>query len=222
MSHSATSGPTNQVTLDALSDLMAYPGADYPARLKAGLVAIGGENPDVAASLAPLVELVETGAPGAIEELYTRSFDMNPTCALELGWHLYGEDYDRGAFLVTVRELMRLHGVEENGELPDHLTHILPLVTRLEPDEGRRFSQRQALPAIERVVANFTEEDHPYRALLHGVRSVLEATFGPADAVPASAFACPAPYDDTPIQCSGLPQRPEALATPTNSPTKGM
>ena len=48
-----------------------------------------------------------------LEELFTRTFDINPQCTLELGWQLYGEDYNRGAFLVRMRELMREKGVEE-------------------------------------------------------------------------------------------------------------
>ncbi len=41
------------------------------------------------------------------EELYTRTFDLNPVCALEIGWHLFGEDYERGAFLVRMRDQLR-------------------------------------------------------------------------------------------------------------------
>ena len=31
-----------------------------------------------------------------IEETFTRTFDVNPACALEVGWHLFGEEYARG------------------------------------------------------------------------------------------------------------------------------
>jgi nitrate reductase delta subunit len=53
-----------------------------------------------------------------LEEFYTRTFDINPVSALEIGWHLYGEQYERGAFLVKMRELSRTLGVEESTSLP--------------------------------------------------------------------------------------------------------
>jgi nitrate reductase delta subunit len=28
-----------------------------------------------------------------MQELFTRTFDLNPVCTLEIGWQLYGEDY---------------------------------------------------------------------------------------------------------------------------------
>ena len=40
------------------------------------------------------------GRPEQIQELYTRTFDINPVCTLEIGWHIFGEDYARGALLV--------------------------------------------------------------------------------------------------------------------------
>ena len=61
-----------------------------------------------------------------LEELYTRTFDLNPVCTPEVGWHIYGEQYRRGRFLVQARELLKIVGVDERGELPDHLMSLLP------------------------------------------------------------------------------------------------
>ena len=199
---------TIRSTLDAFADLLGYPQEDYPVRVDAARVQIDAADSAAAGSLDLLVQFVADATRGELEERYTRTFDMNPSHALELGWHLYGEDYDRGAFLVTVRELMRTHGVEETGELPDHITHILRLVGRLEADEAERFARRQALPAVERILLNFEDEAHPFRGLLTGARDAMAAHFGPADRVPASAFACPAPYEEGPVACSGMGQSP--------------
>ena len=66
-----------------------------------------------------------------LEETYARTFDINPACALEVGWHLFGEEYARGLFLVRLRGEMREHGVEESSELPDHITHVLALIAAM-------------------------------------------------------------------------------------------
>ena len=55
------------------------------------------------------------------EQLGDAYRDINPECTLEVGWQLYGEDYNRGAFLVRMRAWMRSVGVEERGELPADL-----------------------------------------------------------------------------------------------------
>ena len=49
-----------------------------------------------------------------MQELFTRTFDINPACASR-GGHLFGEEY-RGA-LRPDAELRRL-GLEESAELP--------------------------------------------------------------------------------------------------------
>jgi len=48
------------------------------------------------------------------------TFDINPACALEVGWHLFGEDYMRGQFLVRMRE--ELSKYEIAGELGISIT----------------------------------------------------------------------------------------------------
>ncbi len=45
-----------------------------------------------------------------VEEAFTRTFDVNPACALEVGWHLFGEEYTAAMFLVRMREELRKHG----------------------------------------------------------------------------------------------------------------
>ena len=82
---------------------------------------VGDETRTVLADFPGFEQLGST----ELEELYTRTFDINPVCSLEVGWHLFGEDYNRGAFLVRMRGLLREHGIEEGAELPDHLESVL-------------------------------------------------------------------------------------------------
>ena len=86
-----------------------------------------------------------------IEELYTRAFDLNPICALEVGWHLYGEQYERGRFLVRSRDLLASLDIDEAGELPDHLSSMLIALGRLEPEPAAAFAARFLVPALRRM-----------------------------------------------------------------------
>jgi len=113
-----------------------------------------------------------------LEELYARTFDINPVCCLEIGWQLYGEDYQRGAFLVEMRARMREHGLAESAELPDHLSHALRLLGRLEPAEGARFARHFVLPAVERMLKGFGDRANPYRGVLETLAAELRAGYG--------------------------------------------
>lgn len=108
-----------------------------------------------------------------IEELYTQTFDMNPLCCLEVGWHLYGENYDRGAFLVRMRELMRRCELKESSELPDHLTHVLNVLARMERAEADEFALKHVLPALDKILLGFASQTNPYENILKTIRTIL-------------------------------------------------
>jgi len=87
----------------------------------------------------------------AMQELYVQTFEFNPACTLEIGWHIFGENYERGEFLVRMREQLRRHGIAESPELPDHLCHILPLLDRLDAEEAADLVGQFVLPALAKI-----------------------------------------------------------------------
>jgi nitrate reductase molybdenum cofactor assembly chaperone len=87
----------------------------------------------------------------AMQEQYVQTFEFNPACTLEIGWHIFGENYERGEFLVRMREQLRRHGIAESSELPDHLCHILPLLDRLDSEEAADLVGQFVLPALARI-----------------------------------------------------------------------
>jgi len=113
-----------------------------------------------------------------LEELYTRTFDINPVCSLEVGWHLYGEDYNRGAFLVGMRGLMRDLGVAEGTELPDHLTSVLRVLGRMAPEEADGFARGYVLPAVGKMLSGFPDGENPYRDVVEEIERFLRDRHG--------------------------------------------
>lgn len=185
--------------LDALAVLLCYPRAGFDAAVAACRARVPAECAEAAAGVEAFAAAV-TGRPvSELEELYTQTFDFDPKCTLEIGWHLFGEEYERGAFLVRLRGMLRERGIAESGELPDHLSHVLPLLARLDAAEAGRLAGSCVLPALEKVLAALAGRDNPYEHLLGAVRSLLAeegagAPFNPA--VPegdGSRSAAPAP-----------------------------
>jgi nitrate reductase assembly molybdenum cofactor insertion protein NarJ len=96
--------------------------------------------------------------------------------ALEIGWHLYGEQYKRGEFLVRMRSLLRRHGIAESLELPDHLSHCLLLLPRLEEREAFQFVRGCLRPGLERIRQGF-EPENPYRYAIESLCWFLDRRF---------------------------------------------
>lgn len=145
---------------DLLARLFEYPDESYVERCRqAGLE-------EFAAQMAKL-------STPQIQEQFIATFDWNPATALDLGWHLFGEQYARGEFLVKTRDLLRRYGIQESTELPDHLTHILPLLARMDPAEGEPFAREFVAPAIAKLVAALDQKRTPFALLMRAVRQAL-------------------------------------------------
>lgn len=100
------------------------------------------------------------------EELYTRTFDLNPPAAPYVGYQTWGESYQRGIFLSDMNRALMDAGVETEGELPDHLVPVLRYLGRAaDPLPGL---VEVFLPALERIQALLRQADsaNPYLDVL--------------------------------------------------------
>jgi nitrate reductase assembly molybdenum cofactor insertion protein NarJ len=111
----------------------------------------------------------------AMQELYVQTFEFNPACTLEIGWHIFGENYERGEFLVRMREQLRRYGIAETSELPDHLCHILPLLDRLDSEEAADLAGQFVLPALAKIKEALN--GGAYQELIAATAARLEADY---------------------------------------------
>ena len=145
---------------DRLARLFEYPGESYVERCRE-------------AGLDEFASQMEKLSLSQIQEQFIATFDWNPATALDLGWHLYGEQYARGEFLVRVREQLRRFGIPESAELPDHITHILPLLACMEPDDAMPFARDFVAPAVAKLVSALDQKKTPFVLLMRAVREAL-------------------------------------------------
>ncbi len=111
-----------------------------------------------------------------IEDKFTYSFDLNPDCCLEVGWHLYGEEYARGEFMVKTRQRMQDFGLEETIELPDHLHHVLHLIPHLSPGEKEQMISENLKLALTKINEGL-KDDNPYKHVIKALESFFEIYF---------------------------------------------
>ncbi|MCX6548427.1 MAG: hypothetical protein NTW40_10380 [Acidobacteria bacterium] len=112
-------------------------------------------------------------------ELYTRSFDLNPDCVLEIGWHLFGESYKRGQFLAMMRHHLRENEVEVGQDLPDYLPALLDLTMKLETQDAIDLVDDCILPAMEKI--QLAMKEGAYAHLLQALYLIFTAHRMPAE-----------------------------------------
>ena len=156
-------------TLEALSLLLRYPDPHYREQIARCAATLKDRDAEAALHVERFVNQISGMTVERLQELFTQSFDLSPLCSLEVGWHLYGEEYARGNFLVAMRGLLRDHGIEESTELPDHLTHLLPLLDRLSSTERDDFVERFLTPALTKMLRAFEGKDSPWVEVLRAV-----------------------------------------------------
>lgn len=161
--------------LEAAGELLRYPGTAYLSHLNHACEE-GGDDGEFRALLRRFRTQVAAVPLQALQELYTRTFDLSPLCSLEVGWQLYGEDYARGSFLVYMRSKLREHGLAERGELPDHLANLLPLLGRMPAGQAEELREAAALPAVRKMLQPFSgNTPNPYGDLLRLILRMLQA-----------------------------------------------
>lgn len=158
---------------DEIAALIDYPRSETYAD-RASRCAAHAAGSGVAAALVQFRDRIAGRSLGSIQERYVAVFDCDPACTPELGWHLYAERPDRGAWLATLREELARAGVEESGELPDHLGHLLQLIPRVDDERARQLAA-QIAPVVEQIRDRLAERNHEFTALLDAAAAMLRA-----------------------------------------------
>lgn len=185
---------------EPLSALLRYPGADFRARLREATDSMGGVWPETAEALGRFAQAVGSASPAELEELFTKTFEIQAICCLEVGYVLFGEDYRRGIFLAQLKDEHRHAGHDCGVELADHISNVIALLGLSDREELRQDLATAAIPAVRSMLEGFAEDrvrarigklrqqheaviqeelnyGNPYRFVLTAVLHLLEAGF---------------------------------------------
>lgn len=162
-------------SLDILAEALRYPTPRGLDTLRRRLEDIAHDA--VRAELEAFLAEIERMPLEAWEELYVRSFDLDPDVAPYLGWQVWRDEQRRAELLVEMARRLSDRGVDLDGELPDHLVPVLRYLAA-DPDPGERETPLldQALaPALAAILRNLRSatEDNPYVHVLEGVAKAL-------------------------------------------------
>ncbi len=187
----------DRFTLCELAELVDYPGPScshvlaecrrHPERLRE----------PAHADLLEFVDWAAARSPQELEELYSTTFDSSDECALEVGWHLYGEAYQRGIFLVEMRQRLRAALIQEGRELPDHLSLVLRWLAVAASSSGdspvardaERLVRLAIVPALASICAALERKRSPWLPLLRALGRAFDPAFAPRRVARADAMA---------------------------------
>jgi nitrate reductase assembly molybdenum cofactor insertion protein NarJ len=158
-----------------LACLFEYPESDYPARVQGLCDLLESRCPSAAAELNAFAKALPSHERSfsahelyEMQEIFTRSFDVQSITTLSVGYIVFGDDYKRGELLVNLSREQREAGVDCGSELPDHLPNVLRLIaTWRDREMVAEFVEEILHPALERMVNEFDSARMEQRSRLY-------------------------------------------------------
>ncbi|MDP6420378.1 MAG: nitrate reductase molybdenum cofactor assembly chaperone [SAR202 cluster bacterium] len=174
--------------LHLFADILDYPTQGLGEQVDECMALVSARNPEAAERLGRFQEYVGENTSGQMEEVYSTTFDLDPVCHPYVGYHIFGETYQRSAFLVGLKEQYRTCDFEVDGtELPDRISAVLRFLSISQDAEQYDVIVNEAmLPALAKMTRDVEpteeeiEDEQPltvepvYKDTLHALRMLLE------------------------------------------------
>jgi nitrate reductase molybdenum cofactor assembly chaperone len=149
----------NRFHLQLLASLFEYPDADYPDRVRDVKDCLTGRYSDASAELERFIELLPVDDLQKMQELFTRSFDVQAVTTLDIGYVLFGDDYKRGILLANLNREHRHAGIDTGTELADYIPNLLRLMAVIEDEEVLQDLAYAILaPALLEMIGEFSTD----------------------------------------------------------------
>ena len=149
----------NRFHLQLLASLFEYPDADYPDRVRDVKDCLTGRYSDASAELDRFIELLPVDDLQKMQELFTRSFDVQAVTTLDIGYVLFGDDYKRGILLANLNREHRNAGIDTGTELADYIPNLLRLMAVIEDEEVLQDLAYAILaPALLEMIGEFSTD----------------------------------------------------------------
>lgn len=113
-----------------------------------------------------------------LEEYYIRTFDVQATCHLDIGYIIFGDDAKRGRILYHVKEEQEKIDNDCGTDLADFLPNILTLLSKT-ADEVlvEELSVSILLPALKQIEKKLENDNNIYKIPVQILISLLEEDF---------------------------------------------
>ena len=164
---------TNErAVLATFADLFAYPHRDAAGAARRCLALLDAGSP-AAAGLKRFAAWASQARPGEVEEIYSATFDLAPTCPPYVGHYICPEPARRNLFLSALSAVYAAEGFEPKEDLADHVAEVLRFLAAARDGEARVELLRDGLlPALEGMKAAI-ESGNPFRPLIDALHAFV-------------------------------------------------
>lgn len=151
-----SNGNSKTNNLKLLASLTDFPKEGFADEIKEIQLLLDGSYPELAMVLDPFTEFVSSASLDEIQELHTRTFEVQAITTLDLGYLLFGDDYKRAELLVN---LSREHLAVNNDcgyELADHLPNVIRLIVKMQDQEiQQELVTKLICPGLKKMISEF-------------------------------------------------------------------
>ncbi len=162
----------------ALAEIFKYPTTGGNIFISEWRKIIKNKVPEMAPKLRAFTDHIQNKTISARQEYYIATFDVQASCYLDVGYVLYGEDYNRGIFLMNMKKEQEKAGNDYGKELPDHLPAILSLLPKLEDESfAEELLVSMLIPALEKMIESFLAKNNVYKGMLETLQKIMENDF---------------------------------------------
>ncbi|HIM04007.1 MAG TPA: hypothetical protein EYG53_02140 [Gammaproteobacteria bacterium] len=180
-----------------LAAMFEYPASGYPQRVRDIRDFLEGRYAKAGAELDCFLEYLPAHDLMTMQELYTRSFDVQAATTLDIGYVLFGDDYKRGEMLSNLNREHVEAGIDCGTELADFLPNLLRLLAAHE-DEDLVHDLVNAIlaPALRAMIGEFDPDRIEKRnaSYVKHYKTLIETPDVGTDAVTLYRFALQSLY----------------------------
>jgi nitrate reductase assembly molybdenum cofactor insertion protein NarJ len=150
---------TRRIQYQMLVPLLEYPSTGYAESVRDIKDYLSAGYHDAADELGRFIDLLPADDLPAMQELFTRSFDVQAATTLDVGYVLFGDDYKRGMLLANLNREHRTAGVDTGTELADYVPNLLRLMAVIEDEEVLHDLAYAILgPALLEMIGEFSTD----------------------------------------------------------------
>ena len=143
---------------EILSELFKYPTFGYHDKVNACMLMLQEKYPEAAKTFLRFSDYINSKTLYEVEEVFGFTFHIQAICFLDIGYVLFGEDYNRGEFLVNMKREQAKINHSCGEELADNLPHVLHLLAKSDDIElVQELAVRAVTPAVEKMLEEFQQ-----------------------------------------------------------------
>lgn len=143
-----------------LAELFQYPKENYSEHVRKAESLLRNYYPETLAELTEFSDYIARASKEELEELFSRTFDIQAITTLDIGYVLFGDDYKRGELLVNLNREHREAGNDCGNELADNLSNLLRLIPKMKDVELRNeIIEKLIMPALDKIISEFNVEN---------------------------------------------------------------